>query len=234
MDSTLTDKQENLFSTCQIVDSFLSSNVTLVAQIPAFERAHLKLGGLIKTIREKDSGRQSIKAGKTEIKWNKRNELVTALFQLASGLYTYADEHKKPEILHRVDQPESYYKRMRDNILLMEAQGLLELTKGIETELADHGITAEELASCTTAANDYEAAIKDAGTSEAEGSSATKTVYQLLGEAKELIENQLDRHVEKFRTKNAEFYDKYWSARRVIDNGTRHEKKPEAPTTPVS
>lgn len=231
----MTDKQENLFSMSVILNGFLNNNLTLVASIPAFQRAHLKLGELIEDIREVDSGRQSIKSGKAEIKWNKKNELVTALFQIASALYTYADEHKKPEIMNRVDYAESYYKRMRDTALLMEARALVELTKGIETELVDHGLTAEEIAAVTSLAAEYETAIKEAGTSEAEGSSATKTVYQLIGEVKELIENQLDRHAEKFKVKKNDFYEQYWSARRVIDTGARHEKKPEEPTpAPVS
>lgn len=61
-------------------------------------------------------------------------------------------------------------------------------------------------------------------------------MYQLIGEAKELIENQLDRHVEKLRSKHPEFYPQYWNARRVIYTGARHEKKEEEkePAQPVN
>lgn len=230
---TMTDKQENMFSMFTILNGYLESNAATIAEIPAFQRAHTKFAGLLKDIQDVDSGRQSIKSGKSEVKGNKKNELVAAIFQITSALFTYADEHDRPEILNRVDNAESYYKRMRDSNLILEARGLVELTKGIETELVDHGLTAEEIAAVINLANGFEAAIKDLGTSEAEGSNATKTVYQLIGEAKDVVDNQLDRHVEKFKAKNSDFYEKYWSARRVIDTGTRHEKK-EAPPAPVS
>lgn len=228
----MTDKQENLFSMFTILNGFLESNTTLIATMPAFQRAHVKFAGLLKDIQNVDSGRQSIKAGKSEIKGNKKSDLASAIFQIASALFTYADEHGKPEILNRVDNAEGFYKRMRDSNLVLEARGLVELTKGIETELVEHGLCGEEIAAVTTLANEFETAIKDLGTSEAEGSNATKTVYQLMSDAKETVDNQLDRHIEKFRKKNSDFYEKYWSVRRVIDTGTRHEKK-EVPPAPV-
>ncbi|MDP3583255.1 MAG: hypothetical protein Q8S39_15065 [Ignavibacteria bacterium] len=91
--------------------------------------------------------------------------------------------------------------------------------------MVDHGLTAEEIAAVTNLASGFEAANKDLGTSEAEGSNATKTVYQLIGEAKDIVDNQLDRHVEKFKAKNSDLHEKYWSARRVIDSSTRLKRR---------
>lgn len=67
---------------CEVKKIFF---VTTVSTIPAIERARLRLGELIRDIQQKDSGRQSIKAGKSEIKWDKKNELIAAVYQIASG-----------------------------------------------------------------------------------------------------------------------------------------------------
>ena len=47
---------------------------------------------------------------------------------------------------------------MRDSNLISEAHSLVELTKGIETELVDHGLTAEEITAVTNLASGFEAA----------------------------------------------------------------------------
>ena len=229
----MTDKQENLFSMFVVLYGFLLKFPAVIASIPAFQRAVEKFGVLINEIKEVDSGRQSIKSGKSDQKSIKKDKLISAIYIVASSLYTYADENNKPEILNRVDKAESYYKRMRDTNLLMEAKDLVKLTAGIETELADQGLSSEEIAEVTTLAAEFEAAMKEVGTSEAEGTSATKSVYQLIGEAKNLFDNQINVHAEKFKNKNPEFYNQYLSASRVIDSGVRHEKKEEEHTEPV-
>ena len=228
----MTDKQENQFSTFTVLDGFLTTNSAVVATIPAFQRVHQSFSLKLTDIKRVDGGRQSIKAGKSEIKANAKNELAESVYQLASSLHTYAHEHNKPEILNRVEKSEAYFRRMRDTALILEAQDLVKFTLGIETELAEHGLTAEEIATIPTLVAAYETALKDLGTSGAEGTSATKSVYQLMNEAKEIVDNQLNIYAEKFKTKNPDFYNQYITASKVVNYGVRHEKTAEAPANP--
>ena len=230
----MTDKQENQFSTFTILDGFLATNTVVVGTIPAFLRAHQNFTLKLEDIKKVDGGRQTIKAGKSEIKTRTKNELAAAVYQVASSLYTYAHEHDKPEILNRVDTSEGFYRRMRDTALLLEAKDLVKLTQGIESELVEHGLTAEEIASVPTLVTAFENAMKELGTSEAVGTTATKSVYQLMGEAKDIVENQLNIYAEKFKTKNPDFYNQYISASKVVDHGVRHEKKEDAPANPAN
>jgi hypothetical protein len=226
----MTDKQEDFCSMLVILYGFLTKFPAVISSIPAFQRAVAKLGTLIEEIKEVDSGRESIISGKSDSKSAKRNELVAAIYNAASSLYTYADEKKIPDILNRVNKGESYYKRMRDTNLIMEAKDLAKLTVGIEEGLADHGLSSRGIAQVTVLATAFEASMKEVGTSEAEGAAATKSVYELIGEAKNLVDNQLNIHAAKFKTTNTEFYSGYLSASRVISTGVRHEKKEETTT----
>jgi hypothetical protein len=225
----MTDKQENLYSMFVVLLGFLTKWLTVVSTIPAFKRAYDKFAAYIPEIKEVDSGRKSIKSGKGDIKATKKNELAAAVFHLASCLYTYADETDKPEILNRTGNTESYYKKMRDTNLVLEAKDLIKLTTGIETALADQGLEADDITLVTNLAKEFEDASVEVGTSSAEGSTATKTVYELIGEAKTLVENQLNVHAAKFRKKNPDFYNGYVAASKVIELGVRHEKKEEEP-----
>lgn len=227
----MTDKQEDYYSMLTVLNSLLIKFVTVVAEIPAFKRALEKFSPLLERIKQVDSERGSITSGKTDVKGNIRNNLIASVTQTAAALSTYADEHDKPEILNRVDKTNSYYNRLRDTNLIIEATALVNLTKGIETELEDHGLKSEDIANLTSLAASYEESIKEVGTSSGEGKSATASVYSLIGEAKYLVEHQFDKHVEKYKTKNRDFYDKYWDARKVVETGVRHNKKGTTPAT---
>ncbi|MFA6598108.1 MAG: hypothetical protein WCS69_10325 [Ignavibacteriaceae bacterium] len=229
----MTDKQENLFSMFTILHGFLKTESTIVGTIPAFQRATGKLEGLIADIQDVDSGRKSIKTGKNSIKVNSKNELASAVFQVANALFTYADDKGVPEIRERVDNTENFYKKMRDTNLTSEAIDLVKLTEGKETELTEHGLTAEEIADVGLKSEAFKKNLEISGTSEGESVNATKTVYELIGEAKDLIDNQIDRFAEKFKTINPDFFTKYTTARRVLELGARSVKKeePVPPTT---
>jgi hypothetical protein len=228
-ESKMTDKQENLFSMFTVLHGFLTQNSAVVSQVPAFQRSYEKLGTLIEDIRDVDSGRKTITAGKSDIKTKARDDLAAAVYEAASALFIYADENDLPDISDRTDYPETYYKRMRDTAMLSEAADIVKLTEGKETELADYGLTAEEIAAIGTKKDALNNAIVAMGTSTGTSVNATKSVYELIGEAKDLIDKQIDRHAVRFRSSKPEFYNMYLTASRVIDAGVRHDKEDTAP-----
>jgi hypothetical protein len=224
----MSDEQLDFYTMLTKVDGFLFKNITIVESIPAFNRGYLKLNPILVRIKNIDSGRESIGSGVSDIKTDTRNKLIECLIETDAGLYTYAAEHNKPEILSRVDKPNSYYKRMRDTNLILEATGLAELTKGIETELAEHGLAATDLTKLNTLSSSFEQMIKEMGTSGSEGVNATSVVYQLIGEAKDLVEKLLDKYALQVKKNNEEFYVKYMNSRNVVETGVRHGKEENA------
>src|SRR5690606_14661468 len=145
-----------------------------------------KLGSLIQDIQDVDSGRKTIKAGKSDLKAKAKNELAEAVYEAASALYTYALEKDLPDIIERTDNSETFYKKMRDTVLLNEAADVVRLTEGRETDLLQHGLTAEEIADIDVKRTTLQNAIVAMGTSTGESINATKSVYELIGEAKDL------------------------------------------------
>ncbi len=225
----MTDKQENIFSMFTVLHGFLTANSAVVSTVPAFQTATEKLGSLIQDIQDVDSGRKTIKAGKSDLKAKAKNELAEAVYEAASALYTYALEKDLPDIIERTDNSETFYKKMRDTVLLNEAADVVRLTEGRETDLLQHGLTAEEIADIDVKRTTLQNAIVAMGTSTGESINATKSVYELIGEAKDLVNKQLDRHAVRFRKTNPEFYNQYAAASRVIEMGVRHENNQPAP-----
>jgi hypothetical protein len=221
----MTDLQSDVFRMLKLLAAFLKKNVELVLTIPAFKRGLDKLELLITEITDADSGRPSITSGKAKAKNNAKEKLAKAIYNLGLGLFTYAHEHKKPEVLARVGHTKNYYFNYRDANLPLEAADLVKLTVGIEAELLDHGISAEQIAKVTTLSKIFEAAVDDLGTSEAKGTGATKSVYQLIGEAQELVRNQLNAHAEKLKEEHHEFYTQYQNASHIVEHGGKQSKK---------
>ncbi|MDQ6766050.1 MAG: hypothetical protein M3Z22_08130 [Verrucomicrobiota bacterium] len=63
---------------------------------------------------------------------------------------------------------------------------------------------------------------------------ATSDIAALEESADALLKNELDRSMRKQKTKNAQFFAEYTSARMIIDLGVHHEKPPTPPTPPAT
>ena len=57
----------------------------------------------------------------------------------------------------------------------------------------------------------------------------TADIAQADEAATKLLDGELDKSMQKFQAKNADFFGEYTNARMIIDLGERHEKKPDAP-----
>ena len=57
----------------------------------------------------------------------------------------------------------------------------------------------------------------------------TADIAQAEEAATKLLEGELDKSIQRFETKNRDFFGEYTNACMIIDLGERHEKKPEAP-----
>jgi hypothetical protein len=227
----MTDRQSDFLKMLKVLFALFTSFSIVVESIPAFKRAVEKLGTLITDIVDADTGRPIIKSGKSKIKTALKKKFGKAVYNLANSLATYADEHNKPEIASLVEHPETYYTKMRDINLPLEANRLIQLTKGIEAELLDHGVTAEEITTLINLSREFNESMTNLRKSVAKGSSATKSVYQLIGEANSLLSNRFKRHMKRLKESNPDFYTQYTSACKVIEHSSTHEKKTVKKTT---
>ncbi len=216
------------------VDTYLDSNKVVVNAIPAFSRATVKFHNKIIEIRIADSGREGITAGKTDAKRELRDDLIDACFKVTSVISIYANETGNTEATALFDKTETEINRFKDNELTGFADELYKYSSSILTSLEEYGITSDEITEIDTLSKELTKKIGERGGSEATSIGATQTVRNLMTQTKKMLETELDRFADSLKTKNLDFYNGYYAARRIIDLGVRHEKpaeeKKEEPT----
>jgi hypothetical protein len=93
--------------------------------------------------------------------------------------------------------------------------------------LGDRGVTTEKLKALKQALKTYDTLRALPRNAIGAGAAATKALDRLFPQVDRLLENQIDRLVWQFRATTPDFYDKYQTARTIVDaptNGTGEEK----------
>jgi len=103
--------------------------------------------------------------------------------------------------------------------------------KKLENDLADYGLVPLEVASLKTKIDEFKASSKQRDSSVADKKGTGINIIDIIEEEDELLEDQLDRFVNKFIATDKLFYDSYYAVRQVKEYGVRHEKKDDKGTT---
>ncbi len=94
--------------------------------------------------------------------------------------------------------------------------------------MADYGMTKEMLDLLTKERDDFDKAVNISDEKRAERKTATKSLKTLFREARDILENELDKVVDIFKDSEPIFFDGYYNSRNIIDRGIRHRKQPDA------
>lgn len=97
--------------------------------------------------------------------------------------------------------------------------------------IAPFGTTAADITALQTAIDDFKPLITKPREAIVEKKVVTGDIATDEETADKLLKNELDKSMKKFRTKNAQFFGEYSSARMIIDLGGRHDE-PSSPATP--
>jgi hypothetical protein len=159
---------------------------------------------------------------------------------IAGDLHALAMKNNDADLQAKTAFELSDLVHLSDTVIAPRCRDIHTLATANAAALTAYGVTAEDIAALDTAISDY----TDLLTAPRQAMVARKEVTGNLAEdedsADSLLENELDKAMRKFRTKDAPFHGEYSSARMIIDLGTRHEKPappangPAAPPTPPS
>lgn len=222
--------QSNHYSMFKSVNSLLTQESELISSIPALVRVAAQLDENVKQIEAVDSGKIGMTEGKADAKGNIKRSLARKIGIVADALYNYAVEKDLHDLEKTVNISEYRLFRLAENNLLSESKALVALTTGKETDLADQGLTAEEIADANSEIASYEDAINAKNTGTESSIASNKNLDSLISETSALLETRVDRFMKKFRNGNPDFYNRYNAARRIIDLAATHNTSPETVT----
>jgi hypothetical protein len=213
----MTKREENIFSMYNAVDSLLTSSSDAVSSIPVLQNAHDEFTNLLSQIEAKNNEYINMTAGKTDDKDDKEETMINSAMRTASALSVYGRINSLPDMTSRNSIAISTFKRMRDNDLLGKAKQIHSDAAGIADQLADYGITPEDLTAFNDAISAYESAMDSKESSFAERSAARQALSELFDDADSVLKDKLDNMMELFANSNSEFYNQYQSARVIKD-----------------
>jgi hypothetical protein len=198
-----------------------------VAQIPNFQKGITRLEEIKTEIEDLAVQQAKDLTGITDDKNESSDELSAYLIDVAGAVHSYANGKGDKILLAKVDYKTSRVHAMKQTDII-NASGIVieEAGKIPAEELAEEGITAEEMATFISVYNHFKGVTGSKREATIDRTGYTDRIAELFTEAADLKKNTLDRLATQFMRKAPEFYNKYKAASIVIH---RHAAKAAAP-----
>jgi len=149
-----------------------------------------------------------------------REELTAPCLKASSALKVYAYPKKDENLLSALFTNESDYPRLRTQQMLDYATFVKEQLTALGEELTPFGVSEALKSELEIELADYGALINEPRQLINERKTNNELIVNLLGEATELLNEQLDPMMELF-IDDQEFYLAYKAARMIVDPATR-------------
>jgi hypothetical protein len=216
----MTTEQENHFSMQLVSRDFLSQNTAITSTLPNFAGFFTAVqNGItqVQIIREQQEfNKTGIALNKAQLKAS----LISQSIDIARKMVAYATFVNNTVLLEEIGYTETSLKKSADTILKDRCQVIYDRANANVAALGTYGVTAAMLANLLTTLNSYNAAIPKPRLGITEKKQATDQLVILL---KNIDDNlgKIDTLVEIVRMTQANFYNGYKIARKIVDIGGR-------------
>jgi hypothetical protein len=228
----MNDRLENKRTMYKAVIDLLDANTTKTSSMTAFATALNSFKDKVVSIGEKNQLKDTAATGKTTLKSQLAAELIAATVPVAGALFAYGSSVNDPRITELGDVRKTDLEGLRDTELTDKVMIIKNLADANAAQLAAFGVEVADIAALDTKSSAYDNASGDKETGFSTQESAGKVMTGYFKDADGILEDQLDRMMEKFNSADHQFYLEYKSAREIIDLGRRIEE-PETPINPT-
>jgi hypothetical protein len=225
----------------ETVGVYLTEHPTQLNSIAEFPVSLTTFLNILKEIKSAEVVRKTATQGKTDVKYAAEEELIKSAVNVALSLRAFGRKKNLPELKSIADVNSRKLERMKDVDLITKCSQLYNEAKKIKpADLEPFGLSAEEIEDLKLKNDSYEAASGTRDSSVATRVGSGKNVIDLINEDDDILEEELDKFVEKFAEKDKTYYDGYQAARVIKNLGVRHngkddeeENPPQSPDTPT-
>jgi hypothetical protein len=188
-----------------------------------FTEVTADLDGLLGDIDEARGQAGTNNSGITEDKNIMRDDLTDAIMELSGPFATMATRAGNNELKARVVFTDSGLDGLTEEELAKTGTSIAQLAVQHRDGLARYGVTPDEVASLMELATRYSAKIAEPREKTSLRVAAGDKLTVLFKETTQLLKDQLDGMVDKYRRTNPDFWNAYFNARKIVDYGIRHE-----------
>lgn len=216
-------------NTYKLMTKEAKANPEVVSLIPAYAKGMNRLDVLTTEIDQLAAEQSKNLTGITVDKNVLLTDVEVYVVDVAGVLNAHAQMHGNNDLQAKVNFTQAALAKMQlAEVLSAAAVVLEEAAKLTPEELAEGGISAEEMTQFTSAFNELRDAANDPRAAIIDRTGYTQRLAELFTEAYELKKHTLDRLATQFARKAPEFYQKYQAAATVI-----YRSKAKAPATEV-
>lgn len=215
-------------------DECMNQNQTKWMNILAISLLKNKLVQNIGAIKGFDQKKSSSLSNPVTTNKDKLKELLEVKIEVLEGIVlSYAYANKMSELVKKVELLSKGFSKKRETDIEPNVKTFLTLVRELQPQLAGYELTEEMIVEVETTRDQFVALVGAPRSTIVQGSSATSQLEILIKETKDLLTQQLDNLMLRFKANDAEFYNSYVQSRLVVEPATSHREK-TAETAPVA
>jgi hypothetical protein len=224
-------QNENKLVMMKALLSFLKLNQAIWQNSAPFAAAVAELEELIAVIEVTRQITDLDQTGLVVEKKSLKAILVDTTFEIASQLVAMASKTGDQILLAKVNFPKSELEGQRDGGLASTSKTILTLGREKMASLVEYDITEDELSALEELIARYETSLPTSRVSVSGRKVNNAKIKDLFLNSNVLLKNQIKRIMTRYATSNPDFYAGYLNASKVVDYGTRYEKKKDPGNT---
>ena len=209
--------QTNQFRMFLNTQEALDSNITLWSGIPVMLSTKNSFDELIQRIGDVNEKTVSNSKAVTADKTVTLNNLAAKAVTLSGILQAYAAVTGNVKLAGRVALTKTDIERVRETDVEALITPVIEEARKELANLADYGLTEDMIVETETTLDDFKALIGQPRTVRNQAFAAMTLMEELFDTANDLVKNQLDKLMIRFKFSDTEFYSEYERARTIVD-----------------
>jgi hypothetical protein len=220
----MNDREENNLSMKIAVEKVLTDHEPVWNSIPQFVNAVALLHSKNESVVLERQKQEKQISGITMNKFASKEAMCKTAAEVSSIVMAYASSINDNELKKTVSY--SYTRMLQDRDTLARDRCLLiyNTAMPLAATLADFGLVAGKLPELNTSITNYSTLISAPRTATGDRKTAGLNIEKLLKDSDLILKNSIDKMMVPFKTTNTDFYNKYISARIIIDYGKRTHK----------
>lgn len=212
----MNNPQQNKFNMYQAVKVVLESHQPIWASLPGFSTSVDELDTNITTIASLAQA-QSARSGAAAEKNAALESLLDAAHQVAGATRAGAVVSKDAELAAKVDYSRTDLGRGRAGEVVARCRNVWSAANDNVDVLGAFGVTAGKLTTLKKKIDEYETTHPKPRQDRANTRAATRTLPDLFAATDEILNDCLDGLIVQFKESDADFYNEYFSARRIVN-----------------
>lgn len=191
-----------------------------------------KLTQNIEALKVLDQKKSSSASNPVTTNKDKMKDLLEGKIEVLEGIVlSYAYANGMSELVKKVELLSKGFSKKRETDIEPNVKTFLELVREIQPQMAGYELTEEMIMDVETTRDQFVALVGAPRTTIVQSSSANSQIAKLVKETKNLLTQQLDNLMLRFKTSDPAFYNSYVQSRIVVEPATSHREKPDAKPT---